>query len=155
MRCVKCGKEYDGKFCPQCGTPAGQTVTPPPVVVQAVPPKKKGHGCLISILIFFIIIFGGIALALNMGKSVQKSISGVEDDSEYITLEEYNQIDTGMTYDEVVEIVGSAGTVSSEVESGGYKIVIVTWYGNGLTGSNANVTFTNDAVTAKAQVGLK
>ena len=39
-------------------------------------------------------------------------------------------------------------------DKSGYKVVIVTWYGNGVAGSNANVTFTNNSVTAKAQVGL-
>lgn len=92
---------------------------------------------------------------MNMNSSLQKSVSGVNDESEYITLDEYNKINTGMTYDEVKEIVGSEGTVSSQVESNGYKIVIITWYGNGTAGSNANVTFTNDSVSGKAQVGLK
>lgn len=46
MKCPKCGNEYEGKFCPECGTPAAQTLpvqnTPLPPVQ---PPKKKG-GCL-------------------------------------------------------------------------------------------------------------
>lgn len=117
--------------------------------------QKKGHGCLLTILIFIIFICGGIAVAINMGDSIQQSVSGVKNASEYITLEEYNKIETGMTYEQVVEIVGSNGTVSSQVEANGYKIVIITWYGNGVAGSNANVTFTNNAVTGKAQVGLK
>lgn len=94
-------------------------------------------------------------MTINMGNSIQKSVSGVKDKSEYITLEEYNKIESGMTYEQVVEIVGSDGTVSSQVESNGYKIVIISWYGNGVAGSNANVTFTNNAVSGKAQVGLK
>ena len=117
--------------------------------------QKKGHGCLLTILIFIVIVGGGIAATINMGNSIQQSVSGVKNDSEYITLEEYNKIETGMTYEQVAEIVGSSGTVSSQVESNGYKIVIITWYGNGVAGSNANVTFTNNAVTGKAQVGLK
>ena len=50
----------------------------------------------------------------------QKSVSGTKDNSEYITLEEYNTIETGMTYEQVAEIVGSKGTISSQVESNGY-----------------------------------
>lgn len=96
-----------------------------------------------------------ISGALGQNKFMQKAISGTSDESEYITMEEYNLIDTGMSYDEVKEIVGSDGEVSSQVESNGIKIVIITWYGNGLAGSNANVTFTNNEVTAKAQVGLQ
>lgn len=138
--CKHCKSEIpkDAKVCPVCKRNI-----------------KGGHGCLMSILIFIIILCGGFAAAINMNDSVQKSVSGVTDTSEYITLDEYNQINTGMSYEEVKAIVGSEGTVSSEAESNGYKIVIVTWYGNGTAGSNANVTFTNDKVTAKAQIGLQ
>lgn len=139
-KCKFCQSEIDSKatICPVCKRS-----------------QKKNHGCLLGIMIFLIITASTIAITFNMNSSIQKSVSGVDDSSEYITLEEYNKIDTGMTYEEVKEIVGSAGTISSQVESGGYKIIIVTWYGNGVPGSNANVTFTNNSVTAKAQVGLK
>ena len=108
-----------------------------------------------TILMFFIVTCGGIAIAMNMNDSVQKSVSGVSDKSEYITMEEYNQIDNGMTYEEVTEIIGSQGSLSSTVTANGTTIEIYTWYGDGVAGSNANVTFTNDSVTGKAQVGLK
>ncbi len=118
----------------------------------------KSHGCLMVLMALTIVFGGGSAIimgTIGQNDAIQKSISGVSDKDEYITLEEYNSIETGMTYDEVKEIVGSAGTVSSQVEGNGINIVIVTWYGNGAAGSNANVTFTNNAVTGKAQVGLK
>ncbi len=72
-----------------------------------------------------------------------------------ITMEEYNQIENGMTYDEVVEIIGSQGELSTESEYEGYTIEIYTWYADKTIGSNANVTFENGKVSAKAQVGLK
>lgn len=147
IKCSECGKEVSGnaEVCPGCGNPMKK-------------PKKKKHGCL-ALILFVIIFFGGIGIVIMLttgqNSAIQKSVSGVSDDSEYITLEEYNAIETGMTYEDVAEIVGSSGTISSQVESGGVKIVIVTWYGNGVAGSNANVTFTNNKVTGKAQVGLK
>lgn len=139
-KCKFCQSEidYKAKVCPVCKRPL-----------------KSSHGCLMVILIFFIVSCGGFAISMNMNQSIQKSISGVDDASEFITLEEYNAIETGMTYEQVAEIVGGPGTVSSEAEAGGYKIIIVTWYGNGTAGSNANVTFTNNSATAKAQVGLE
>ena len=147
------GKEQNvTKKCKFCKSEMHAKATVCPVCKRA---QKKSHGCLLSILIFIIIFCGGIALAMNLGDSIQRSASGTKDDSEYITLDEYNKIETGMTYEEVVEIVGSNGTVSSQVESNGYKVVIITWYGNGIAGSNANVTFTNNAVSGKAQIGLK
>lgn len=70
-------------------------------------------------------------------------------------MEEYNQIQAGMTYEEVQEIVGSPGTISADSTVAGVRTVIVTWYANPKIGTNANVTFQNDAVVSKVQVGLK
>lgn len=139
-KCKFCQSEidYKAKVCPICKRT-----------------QKRGHGCLMSILSFFIIIGFIIAISSNMNDGIQQSVSGVDNKSEYITLDEFNSIETGMTYDEVVEIIGSSGTISSEVEIAGTKTMIVTWYGNGVAGSNANVTFINNTVNGKAQVGLK
>lgn len=115
----------------------------------------KSHGCLISIIVFVIITGGGIATAINFNTGIQKSVSGVSDDSEYITKDEFNQIETGMTYDEVKEIIGSDGSLTSSVSMNNTTVEIYTWYGNGTAGSNANVTFTDNSVTGKAQAGLK
>lgn len=76
-----------------------------------------------------------------------------------MSLEEYNAIEDGMSYTQVVEIVGCEGTEqsSSNIEAGSYsvKTIMYTWEGNGGAGSNANVTFQNDEVVSKAQFGLK
>lgn len=55
MKCPKCGAEFEGKFCPECGTPApgSQSVNQSPVQQPAYqtpapvqPDKKKKGGCL-------------------------------------------------------------------------------------------------------------
>lgn len=65
MKCSKCGNEYEGNFCPECGTPAAQTLpvqnTPLP---PAQPPKKKS-GCLKIVLIVL-----GIFVALGVIGSI-------------------------------------------------------------------------------------
>ena len=93
---------------------------------------------------------------MNMDDSIQKSVSGVSDKSEYITMDEYNKIETGMSYDEVSKIIGSKGELSTQSEANGYTIEIYTWYGNGTAGSNANVTFENGKATlyARGDAGL-
>lgn len=75
-----------------------------------------------------------------------------------ISLEEFNQIETGMSYEEVVEIVGGEGTVLSESDitgDGQYKTTIYSWDGNGMLGASANVTFQGGKVISKAQFGLE
>ena len=75
---------------------------------------------------------------------------------EYITREEFNRIKAGMTYQEVKDIVGSAGTIVAESSIAGYTTVIVSWDGDPVNiGSNANVTFQNGVVVGKAQAGLE
>lgn len=72
-----------------------------------------------------------------------------------ITYQEYMKIETGMSYDEVTEIIGSYGTEISRSEIAGYVTVMVAWEGDGAIGANANVTFQNGSVVAKAQFGLQ
>ena len=72
-----------------------------------------------------------------------------------MTLDKYNRIQMGMTPKQVHEIVGSLGEVVSQSKVEGYNTVILQFEGNGLPGSNANITIQNDCVVAKAQVGLK
>lgn len=157
--CTKCGKELadNEKFCPNCGQKSeindGQNTKTAP----AQRPKKK-HGCLIAILtviIFFGFVSVGFMMLVGQNSAIQKSVSGVSDSDEYMTMDEYNQIESGMSYEDVQTIVGSSGVVSSQTEMAGINISIITWYGNGTAGSNANVTFKNNEVTGKAQVGLK
>ena len=75
-----------------------------------------------------------------------------------ISLEEFNKIETGMTYKEVCDIVGGEGTLGSSVDVGigdEYKTEIYQWTGDGSIGANANVTFQAGKVISKAQIGLK
>lgn len=75
-----------------------------------------------------------------------------------ITLAEYDEIKTGMTFQEVYNIIGGAGEVISEVDLGigeEYRTVIQQWEGVGILGANANITFQGGKVTVKAQFGLE
>lgn len=75
-----------------------------------------------------------------------------------ISLEEFNQIKTGMTVQDVYDIVGSSGTMISEVDLGlgsEYRTIMFQWDGEGSLGANANVTFQGGKVIEKAQFGLE
>lgn len=76
---------------------------------------------------------------------------------EYITMDEFNQIQAGMSYQDVVNIIGSTGELLSSVDIGDaqYKTEMYSWEGKGSVGANANVMFQGGIVSSKAQFGLE
>lgn len=71
-----------------------------------------------------------------------------------ITLSEYNQIKIGMTYQQVVKIIGENGKLESSAT--GYKttIKIYSWNQKNTYGT-ASILFENSRLTSKAQAGLR
>jgi hypothetical protein len=73
-----------------------------------------------------------------------------------ISLREFNAIENGMSYSEVVKIVGEPGELLSSVDlniGSEYSTVMYVWYGKNKI-ANANVTLQGDKVIMKAQFGL-
>lgn len=73
-----------------------------------------------------------------------------------VTYSQYQQIDSGMSYDEVVSIFGGKGVITAE-SNDNYtgNISAVGWDGFGSVGANLTITFVNGKVQSKAQFGLK
>ena len=78
-----------------------------------------------------------------------------------ITLAQYEEVETGMTLDQVIEIFGgNEGTIMSETEMFGIRTEIRSWDGRGSVGANLNITFQGNegedlTVVSKAQIGLR
>lgn len=72
-----------------------------------------------------------------------------------MSLEMYNQIQTGMSFDEVVAIVGAQPASQSTMDLLGTTTVMCTWWGEGDVGANALIQFQNGAVSSKSQSGLQ
>ena len=70
-----------------------------------------------------------------------------------VTKAAYDRIETGMSYREVVALIGWEGEELSRSELAGYITVMYAW--KNPTGSNMNVMFQNDKVVSKAQFGLR
>ena len=71
-----------------------------------------------------------------------------------MSLVEYNSIQVGYTYAQVVGLVGGPGTLISQTTFAGNVTQTYKWAGRGAPGANANVTFRNDHVISKSQFGL-
>lgn len=94
-------------------------------------------------------------LSAAFALTVMLSSCSGQPSSKYITRAEYNQIHTGMSYEQVCKIVGSNGTIMSESGEGRYYTMMVVWYENSYNGDNAVIMFQNNAVISKAQTGLQ
>jgi hypothetical protein len=85
------------------------------------------------------------------------STSSEKDDSksnlESINMANYNKIKTGMSYKEVVAIMGSEGEESFSSESGKFKVANYKWSGDNF--SFIMITTMNGKVSSKSNFGLK
>jgi outer membrane protein assembly factor BamE (lipoprotein component of BamABCDE complex) len=74
-----------------------------------------------------------------------------------ITKAEFDEIQNGMSYDQVSKIIGGPGEVMSEVGTKGeqFYTVMYMYKGEGSLGSNANLMFQDGKLNTKAQFGLK
>lgn len=91
-------------------------------------------------------------ITLQDDKIMTKAQMGLVDDIANITLEKYNQAQEGMSYKQVVDILGE-GQILSQSEILGMDTTMYAWINK--DGSNANLTFQGDVLQLKAQFNLK
>lgn len=72
-----------------------------------------------------------------------------------ISLDQYTELVTGMSYADAVNIIGCEGTELSRSEIGGIVAVMYMWQNSSLNGSNMNAMFQDDRLISKAQFGLQ
>ena len=73
---------------------------------------------------------------------------------EKVTIEEFNAIQNGMTYQQVVNIIGGEGTLAGEYSYGYGKVSTYSWEGNHW-GSTVTMSFDNGILNSKMQIGLQ
>lgn len=86
------------------------------------------------------------ATSSNTATATKKSASG-------LSLDKYNQIKNGMTYKQVVEIIGSEGTETMSSGNGKYKVESYKWDGEGY--EYLSIVLSGGKVTSKTQANLK
>lgn len=120
-------------------------------------------GKLLKIIGLLTVVLAGscviIVIAASNSPQVQRAVA------EYnappiITLDEFNRLQIGMSYDEACRVVGAQGTLQSENQIAGVPgavpdvhTVMYAWQ-NG-DGSNANAIFQNGRLLQRAQFGLR
>lgn len=83
-----------------------------------------------------------------------KAQIGIIETGNVATADKFDQIQTGMSLDEINGIMGESGAMSSESLIAGVDSSIYVWQGTSL-GTNCTVSFTDGAVSAKSQIGLE
>ena len=87
----------------------------------------------------------------NEASSNKSETSSKKDNDTKVNYDNFMNIQMGMSYDQVKEIIGD-GKEESSSDIDGLKTILYSWQGKGM--SNISVTIQNNAVTNKAQVGL-
>jgi hypothetical protein len=72
-----------------------------------------------------------------------------------VTYASYQKLQSGMTYRQVIQILGCQGQEISRVDLMGVSAVMYTWSGTETFLANMNAMFQNGRLTTKAQIGLK
>lgn len=140
-KCKDCGAEISksAKVCPQCGKSQRM-----PVWLRAI------------LIIFLLMIMVAAAASNNSDNTSTVNSNNVfesKSQSGVATLEIFNQVEIGMSYEEVVQLVGAEGTLSTESGYANQTMKVYYWYSsNGI--SNMTISFMNGKVSAKNQIGL-
>lgn len=135
-KCKDCGAEISksAKTCPQCGKSQRM-----PVWLRAI------------LVIFLLMIM--VAAAAGGSNTTNTSNTNTSTTSGVATLDIFNQIEIGMSYEEIVQLVGAEGTLSTESGYSNQTMKVYYWYSsNGI--SNMTISFMNGKVSAKSQIGL-
>lgn len=141
--CRYCKEEIkqNAKVCPNCNRTQAN-----PIII------------FISLMAVAIIAILGISYINNSIDNTSYIINqNISNNNDLITLSQFEKVQTGMTYEEVVNILGSQGELLSETDIGyeEYFSQMYQWYGVGILGANANFIFQGGKLTSKSQYGLE
>ncbi len=154
-------------------TSPNETVKPTNDFTQAAKSKKSYVGIIVGLL--FLFGLGVLVLAAAIGvwwvsqsRSNDQTVESIpkkpieESESEptptspakkgEVTMENYKKVKNGMSYEEVVEIFGEGEEISS-TNVAGYSTATYMWKPG--TFSNVTLTFQNNKLISKFQMGLK
>lgn len=95
---------------------------------------------------------GNMNVTIQNGVVTGKAQAYLKSTDAKITLDKYNQVKEGMTYDQVKAVLGE-GEVSSQTKIANAESVMYSWINK--DGSNMNATFTGGKMDMKAQFNLK
>ncbi len=172
--CPSCGhqNQLNFKHCTECGTmlPPGAATSQTPI--QQLP-KRSSSFSFFWLALIGCVVFGFLCAVFfaannpdtpskenrnNVMPSPFQTTRKAENvelarPSTGVTMANYNRLQTGMTYSEVVAILGKEGVELSSNDIGGYRTIMYQWQGKGISGMS--VMFQNGRMIQKSQIGLE
>jgi hypothetical protein len=85
----------------------------------------------------------------------EKAVEEAMSKPEAVTLAEFQSLQQGMSYQQVVAIVGSEGTLKSENSSSGSGLEYKSYDWENADGSTMSLSFNNGSLSNRYQFGLK
>ena len=98
-------------------------------------------------------LLSSVSVSFSNGKVSSKSQAGLNPDTKAVSLAQFSKITSGMTYEQVVKIMGCDGYITSEISLLGSVSTTYKWNGSGML-SSASITFEKGKVSSTYQIGL-
>lgn len=127
----------------------------------AIFPQKRSPiltcGAILFAAIFGLLFLNGL---FSPGTEAGAPFDVILHTQNVVSLGQYNQIQSGMTYEQVQQIMGSPGTPTASNHMPSYggvtpDITDTSYMWQNADGSNMNAMFQNDSLIMKAQAGLR
>ena len=149
--CINCGSQLSNGACPKCSASKNNN-------------NKFWLGFFAGVLVI-VLIYGWFITPTEDDETTDNCLASQEQSEQtqqveqnngkcYATIDKFNAIQTDMTYQEVVNIVGCDGELTLESGDDSYKLRYYTWRAKRGIG-NMVIGFENDYVAAKTQFGLQ
>jgi hypothetical protein len=99
-------------------------------------------------------LLAGVALGLTDGLYEKRLREPPAFKNPGVTITNYDRLTSGMSYQSVVDILGTPGQVQERSESAGITSVTYLWVRD-RSGANLSVKFNDDKLAVKTQYGLR
>ena len=168
MKCPKCGTEFQGNFCPNCGAPVQiEPVLQQPVNQKSAACNKRGKKklrpgqivgiVLVSIIVPIALICSAVAAGTNVASKLPSSNSSKDSVMKVdcnVLYKDYkdNPIKADSKYrDKELQLTGTIGSIDRDIGQSPYIVFDLDEYGT----ESIKMSFDDDKIVASLKKGQK